>query len=48
MKKGRLAITVAGKTYDLQAGDCLRYQLFDSNVFSTPDDKGAEYLLFIV
>jgi len=48
LRAGRLTISIGDDTHDLQAGDCLRYQLFGSNVFSTPDDEGAEYLLFIV
>lgn len=45
---GQLAVTVDGQTYDLQAGDCLRYQLFGPSVFETPQTHSARYFLFIV
>lgn len=46
MLEGVLDITVAGETYALTAGDCLRYQLHGASCFSSP--KGARYLLFLV
>lgn len=45
---GRLAVTVDGRTHELGAGDCLRYQLFGPSAFATPEETGAKYLLFIV
>lgn len=45
---GRLAVTVDGRTHALGPGDCLRYQLRGPSTFSTPDDSGARYLLFMV
>lgn len=46
--EGRLAVTVDGRVHDLRPGDCLRYQLFGSSAFATPDGSGARYLLFVV
>ncbi|MEQ5839527.1 XRE family transcriptional regulator [Paraburkholderia acidicola] len=46
--EGQLAVTVDGQTHDLQAGDCLRYQLFGPSVFETPQKNSARYFLFIV
>ena len=46
--EGTLRIFVDGQTYDLEPGDCLRYQLFGPSAFATPDDGGARYLLFVV
>jgi len=48
MEEGRLAITVDGRSYDLKAGDCLRYQLFGASAFAADGQAGARYLLFIV
>ena len=48
MLEGRLGVTVGGRTYDLQPGDCLRYQLFGPSAFATPGDCGARYLMFTV
>lgn len=45
---GRLAVTVDGRTHDLEPGDCLRYQLRGPSAFSTPAESGARYLLFMV
>lgn len=46
--EGRLRFTIAGRSHDLGAGDCLRYQLYGATEFRTPDDSGAKYLLFMV
>jgi transcriptional regulator with XRE-family HTH domain len=46
--EGQLQIAVDGKVYDLQPGDCLRYQLFGPSAFVTPPHSGARYMLFIV
>jgi transcriptional regulator with XRE-family HTH domain len=48
MLDGRLRVAVDGRTFDLEPGDCLRYQLFGPSAFSTPEDAGARYALFIV
>jgi len=48
MTEGRLAMTVSGRTHDLFAGDCLRYQLSGPTSFKTSEDHGAKYLLFLV
>ncbi|MCG8361442.1 MAG: XRE family transcriptional regulator [Kiloniellales bacterium] len=48
LMEGRLAITVGGQTYELQAGDCLRYQLFGPSAFATSADCGARYVLFVL
>lgn len=45
---GRLRLEVEGRGHDLEAGDCLRYQLHGQSAFVTPDDCGARYLIFIV
>jgi transcriptional regulator with XRE-family HTH domain len=46
--EGRLEVSVDGQTYDLQPGDCLRYQLSGSSAFATPEQCAARYILFIV
>ncbi|MFP2956683.1 helix-turn-helix domain-containing protein [Myxococcus sp. 1LA] len=46
--EGQLDITVDGQTHTLQPGDCLRYQLFGPSAFSTPKQRGARYVLFLV
>ncbi len=48
MEEGALAITVDGRDYVLEAGDCLRYQLFGASAFAADGRAGARYLLFIV
>lgn len=48
MLEGRLEIHIEGKTYKLQPGDCLRYQISGLSSFTTPADSAARYLLFIV
>jgi transcriptional regulator with XRE-family HTH domain len=48
MIDGRLALTIDEATYELRAGDCLRYRLTGSSAFRTPVDLGAKYHLFIV
>ncbi|WP_041375614.1 helix-turn-helix domain-containing protein [Polymorphum gilvum] len=45
---GALAVSLDGTRHTLSAGDCLRYQLFGSSLFETPEDAGARYLLFLV
>ena len=46
--EGRLEVTVDGQAHDLRPGDCLRYRLFGSSAFATPEGSGARYILFIV
>jgi len=46
--EGRLHVSLDGLGHELQAGDCLRYQLFGESVFSTPEKFGAHYILFMV
>lgn len=45
---GKLTIEADGRRHDLNAGDCLRYQLFGPSEFATDDGQGAHYLLFLV
>lgn len=44
---GALSLTVDGTLYDLTAGDCLRYQLYGSSQFATPETRGARYILVL-
>ena len=46
--EGRLTLQFADRSYDLSAGDCLRYRLNGANAFQTPPDSGARYLIFMV
>jgi transcriptional regulator with XRE-family HTH domain len=46
--EGQLQITVDGRSHALQAGDCLRYQLFGPSAFVTPAHCAARYILFII
>jgi len=46
--EGRLRLTIAGRAHELEAGDCLRYQLYGATEFATASDNGARYLLFMV
>jgi len=46
--EGQLEISVNGQTYDLQPGDCLRYQLSGSSTFTNPEQHAARYMLFIL
>lgn len=48
MLSGALSMEIDGRTYHLSAGDCLRYQLRNGNVFQTPRDQGAKYYIFII
>jgi|SRR5690348_11851140 len=48
LTEGELQITVDGHAYDLRPGDCLRYQLFGSSAFKTPDRSAARYILVVV
>ena len=45
---GRLDVSVDEQTYELWPGDCLRYQLFGSSAFATPEQSAARYILFIL
>ena len=46
--EGRLSISVDGQSYELEPGDCLRYQLFGSSAFATPEQCPARYILVII
>jgi transcriptional regulator with XRE-family HTH domain len=46
--EGQLEVSIDEQTYDLRPGDCLRYQLFGSSAFATPEQCGARYVLFIL
>ncbi len=46
--EGQLEVRIDEQTYDLRPGDCLRYQLFGSSAFATPEQCGARYVLFIL
>lgn len=46
--EGQLEVGVGGQTYDLRAGDCLRYQLSGASVFVTPQTCGARYILAVL
>jgi transcriptional regulator with XRE-family HTH domain len=48
MLDGRLMVEIEGAAHELSKGDTLRYQLFGSSRFVTPDDAAARYHLFIV
>jgi len=48
MIEGRLRVTLGDRAHDLEPGDCLRYQLHGASAFSTPADRAARYLLFVV
>jgi len=48
LTEGQLAVSIEGRTYELQPGDCLRYQLHGPSAFATTDRCGARYILFIV
>ncbi len=45
MQSGTLTVTVEGVPHDLTRGDCLRYQLWGTTRFHSPN--GASYLLFL-
>ncbi len=45
---GRLRLRLDGEVHELSPGDCLRYQLTGTSEFTTPDDCGANYVLFVV
>ncbi|MDQ0475067.1 helix-turn-helix domain-containing protein [Labrys wisconsinensis] len=48
MLEGQLRLTVEGRTHALEAGDCLRYQLFGPSSFTTPEHCPARYFVFMV
>ncbi len=48
MLEGKLIMEVYHQCHNLEAGDCLRYQLRGGNVFRTPRNSGARYHLFII
>ncbi len=46
--EGYLEVIVEGTHHILNAGDCLRYQLFGATEFRTTKDKMAKYILVMV
>jgi transcriptional regulator with XRE-family HTH domain len=48
LTEGQLEISIEGQAYMLRPGDCLRYQLFGSSAFATPERCGAKYLLVVL
>jgi transcriptional regulator with XRE-family HTH domain len=46
--EGELELTVDGRTFRLEPGDCLRYQLVGPSLFVTPEHSSARYFLFMV
>lgn len=46
--EGQLKVSVEGQSYELLPGDCLRYQLFGSSAFVTPEQHSAKYILCIL
>lgn len=48
MQEGELHLSVDGRSYVLHPGDCLRYQLHGPSTFSTGENLGARYLIFII
>lgn len=48
MRDGALSVAVAGAAHALRPGDCLRYALDGPNLFETPPESGASYLLFLI
>ena len=45
--EGHLEISVDGQAYDLEPGDCLRYQLYGASAFTTSKRSGAKYILVV-
>ena len=48
LQEGALTVTLGAVDHTLSLGDCLRYRLFGTSAFQTPEAVGARYLLFIV
>lgn len=48
MLDGALSLTVDGIGYQLQKGDCLRYQLLAESQFKTDQAQAAKYILTII
>lgn len=48
MMQGKLTISIDDQHYSLNAGDCLRYQLFAGSKFITPPDCGADYFIMLM
>ncbi len=46
--EGGLTMTVEGERHELEAGDCLRYQLRGASIFETREDAPARYVLAIL
>lgn len=48
MLEGALSISIEDQTYQLNQGDCLRYQLFGASTFVTSKTQSAKYILTII
>ncbi len=48
MLEGELELSIEGKVYQLEPGDCLRYKLHGSSVFRAHKKLGARYFLVVV
>jgi len=46
--KGTLEVLVEGTLHKLNAGDCLRYQLYGATEFRTAKNRSAKYLLVLI
>ncbi len=47
MLSGTLSVTVGEEEYHLEAGDCLRYQLFGSSKFQTGVDPASYFIVLV-
>lgn len=48
MLEGALTLIIDSQTYQLKAGDCLRYQLYGASQFKTDKNISAKYILTIM
>lgn len=48
LQQGQLALCIDDTTYQLQAGDCLRYKTFGASSFHVPGNDDAHYLLVLL
>jgi transcriptional regulator with XRE-family HTH domain len=48
MLEGELEVTADRASHALRSGDCLRYRLHGASSFTTPQNLGARYLIFMV
>ena len=47
MLSGRLTVTAGGVDYQLEAGDCLRYQLYGPSRFQTGVDPASYFIVLV-